>query len=94
MPKPPSRLVWSWFALLVLLTATLGLAYVPLGSANVVVALAIGAVKAVIVALVFMELARGLSLRWIFAGAGLLWLLVLFGLSLTDYATRRGWPAH
>ena len=32
------------------------------------------------------------SLKWLFAGAGFFWLLFLYGLSITDYATRRGWP--
>jgi cytochrome c oxidase subunit IV len=33
------------------------------------------------------------SLKWIFAGGGFFWLLFLYGLSMTDYATRRGWPS-
>jgi hypothetical protein len=28
------------------------------------------------------------SSRWIFAGGGFFWLLFLYGLSMTDYATR------
>lgn len=92
MTKPPASIVLSWLALLVLLCLTLGGAFLPLGRANIGVALAIAAVKGVIVVLVFMKLARGISLRWVFAGAGLLWLIFLFGLSLIDYATRQGWP--
>lgn len=92
MPRPPASLVWSWAGLLVLLLGTLGFSFVPLGSMNIVVAMFIAAAKGVIVVLIFMELARGASLRWVFAGAGVFWLLILFGLSLTDYATRRGWP--
>ena len=30
--------------------------------------------------------------NWV-ATAGLLRLLLLYGLSMTDYATRRGWPS-
>ena len=63
--------------------------------ANIAVALAVAAAKAIIVLLVFMELARGHSLKLIFAGAGLFWLIIMFGLSFTDYATRTGFPpAH
>lgn len=92
MPRPPAAIVWPWLALFVLLGATLGLAFVPLGAINILVALAIAAAKGLIVALVFMKLAGRASLRWVFAGAGFFWLLFLFGLSLTDYATRTGWP--
>ena len=92
MPSPPKRLIWAAVALFVLLGTTLGFAYVPLGKMNIAVALAIATAKALVVALVFMELARGPSLRWVFAGAGLFWLMFLFGLSMTDYAARRGWP--
>jgi hypothetical protein len=32
------------------------------------------------------------SLKWVFAISGFLWLSFLYGLSMTDYADRRGWP--
>ena len=69
------------------------MAFVPLGFGNIAVALVIGAAKAAIVLLVFMELARGHSLKLIFAGAGIFWLIIMFGLSFTDYTTRTGFPA-
>ena len=93
MPKPPRHIVWAGLALFVLLGMTLGLAYVPLGSMNVVVALTIAAAKGLIVAFVFMELASGPAMKWIFAGTGIFWLMFLFGLSMTDYASRNGWPS-
>ena len=92
MHKPPRPVILAWLALCVLLGLTLGLAFVPLGAGNIAVALIIAAAKALIVALVFMKLAGRPSLRWVFAGAGFFWLLFLYGLSMTDYATRRGWP--
>jgi cytochrome c oxidase subunit IV len=92
MPKPPANVVVPWAALIGLLMATLGLAYLPLGAGNLVVALAIATAKGLIVAAVFMKLAGPPSLRWVFAGAGLFWVAFLFGLSMTDYATRTGWP--
>jgi caa(3)-type oxidase subunit IV len=64
----------------------------PLGAGNIAVALTVGVAKAAIVVLVFMELARGHPLKLIFAGAGLFWLIILFGLTFTDYATRAGFP--
>jgi cytochrome c oxidase subunit IV len=93
MPKPPPSLVWSWIGLALLLALTLGMAFIPLGTGNIVAALAFAAAKAIIVLLVFMELTRGHSLKLIFAGAGLFWLIIMFGLSFTDYTTRTGFPA-
>jgi cytochrome c oxidase subunit 4 len=93
MPKPPRSLVFAWLGLLALLALTLGMAFAPLGKGNIAVALAIGAAKGLIVVFVFMELARGHPLKLIFAGAGLFWLIILFGLSFTDYATRTGFPS-
>ncbi|MBS0244118.1 MAG: cytochrome C oxidase subunit IV family protein, partial [Proteobacteria bacterium] len=48
--------------LLALLAATLGLAYLPLGSLNLAVALLFAVVMAALVALFFMELARARSI--------------------------------
>jgi len=92
MEKPLLHLAFAWIGLVLLLALTLGMAFVPLGQANIAVALAIGTAKAVVVLLVFMKLARSPPLTWIFAGAGLFWLALLFGLSFTDYATRTGFP--
>jgi cytochrome c oxidase subunit 4 len=95
MPKKLRHIALAWIGLVLLLCLTLGMAFVPLGKGNIAVALAIGAAKALIVVFVFMELARGHPLKLIFAGAGLFWLAILFGLSFTDYATRTGFPpAH
>lgn len=82
------RLVLAWAALLVLLAATVAGAYLPLGSFNIVLALAIAATKAAIVLVVFMDLTRGPALARIFAGAGAFWLMILLGLASTDYLTR------
>lgn len=92
MARPPAGILIAWAALLGLLLATLGLAYLPLGTGNIAVALGIATAKGLIVAAVFMKLAGPPSLRWVFAGAGLFWVAFLFGLSMTDYATRTGWP--
>lgn len=89
MSRSPVRAYWiTWVALLALLAATFALAHVRLGNLNAAVSVAIGAAKALLVALVFMKLRRGTTLLVVFAGAGLLALAILFGLSGTDYATR------
>jgi cytochrome c oxidase subunit IV len=88
LPLPPRALVYAWVALLVLVGVNLGVAYIPLGAANPAIALAIAAAQALVVALVLMKLWRAVPLSRIFAITGVFWLLLLFGLSLTDYATR------
>jgi cytochrome c oxidase subunit IV len=87
-PTALRPLLLSWAALMILLGSTLGLAFVPLGSGNLVVALSIGTLKALIVLAVFMELREGPSLKWVFAAAGFFWLMIMFVLSATDYLTR------
>jgi cytochrome c oxidase subunit 4 len=88
---PLRPLILAWAALLALLALTLGLAYVPMGKLNPVVALGIGGLKALIVLAIFMELREGPSLRRVFAAAGFFWLAILFSLSMTDYLARGSW---
>jgi cytochrome c oxidase subunit 4 len=78
------------FALLFLLVLTLGAARVNLGPFNTVVAMLISIAKATLVALFFMHLRYSKALLWVFAGAGLFWLGIMFALALSDYLTR-GW---
>ena len=92
--KAPGDVIMSWLALLALLAVTLGLSFVRMGDFNIVVSLTIGWVKGLIVGLVFMKLAGRPSLRWVVAGAGFFWLMFMFGLTMTDYASRHGWPAR
>jgi cytochrome c oxidase subunit IV len=94
MTKAPARAYWiTWVVLLGLLASTFALAHVRLGDLNAAVSLAIGAVKALLVVLVFMKLRQASTLLVVFAVAGLIALAVLFGLSGTDYATRTTTPA-
>ncbi|WP_448206938.1 cytochrome C oxidase subunit IV family protein [Azospirillum sp. sgz302134] len=89
---PPRSLVLTWLGLLALLGLTLGLAYVPMGTFNIVVALCVSAAKAALVVTIFMKLFRGPVLTRVAAGAGLFWLAILFSLAATDYLTRRDVP--
>jgi cytochrome c oxidase subunit IV len=82
-----------WIGLLVLLALTVGAAYVPLGEFNTITAVSIAVIKAVIIALYFMHLRYSPRLTWVFAGAGFFWLLILFTLSLGEYATRSWMPS-
>jgi cytochrome c oxidase subunit 4 len=90
--SPPRIVVFVWLGLLALLALTVFAAYLPLGTFNTVVALAIAATKAALVAAIFMELRERNSLRLAFAIAGLFWLGILLWLALSDYVTRPNFP--
>jgi cytochrome c oxidase subunit IV len=91
--KPASPLLYIVAWLVLLLTGlSLLSAYLGLGVAAPIVQFGIAATQATIVFILFMRLKGRPSLKWLFAGAGFFWLLYLYGLSMTDYATRRGWP--
>jgi cytochrome c oxidase subunit 4 len=77
-----------WLALMVLLALTTGLAFVPLGSANLFVALGIAAAKALLVLIVFMELKASSSLIRAAAAAGFFWLMIMIALTTADYTHR------
>ena len=77
-------------ALMVLLAATVLIAYIHLGKLNFIAAVSIAVVKAVLIILYFMHVRYSSRLLWIFVGAGFFWLGILFALSFSDYLTR-GW---
>jgi cytochrome c oxidase subunit 4 len=74
------RVILLWLVLLVLL----GLEFV----AGARLAIVLAGLMAALVALGFMRLSRSPGLPRAFALAGLFWLLVLFGLTGADVATR------
>ena len=85
----PQRVYYLIFVTLILLTlVTVDVAFYNFGFLNIYIAMAIATVKATIVALYFMHLRYNPRLTWLFAGAGLLWLLILFVLTIADYITR------
>jgi cytochrome c oxidase subunit IV len=90
--RPPRMLLLSWIGLLALLTLTVLVAYVPLGTANTVIAVAIAGAKSALVAIIFMELRERNSLAITFAGAGFFWLGIMLWLTLADYITRPNFP--
>lgn len=82
------RLVAVWLAVIALLGLSLGTSYIPMGRYNSIVCVTIGFIQALLVWTFFMRLRwSGLLVRLI-AAIGLLWILLLLGLSLTDYLTR------
>jgi cytochrome c oxidase subunit IV len=77
-------------ALMVFTLVTILVAKVDLGRWNVIVALAVAVTKAMLVTLYFMHIKYSKRLTQVVVAAGFLWLLLLFGLTLSDYLTR-GW---
>ncbi len=82
--------VLSYLALLLLTALTTGMAYVDLGAMNTVMAIAIAGAKAAIIALFFMHLLHSEHLVRVIAIGALIWLGIMFSLTIGDYVTR-GW---
>ncbi|MFC0410677.1 cytochrome C oxidase subunit IV family protein [Roseomonas elaeocarpi] len=82
------RAVPLWAALMVLLALTLVLAYVPMGHWTTVAAFAIGAAKAILIGLFFMNLRRPDPLLRVAGGASVLWIALMFALTFADVLTR------
>jgi cytochrome c oxidase subunit 4 len=59
---------------------------------NAIVALSIAVIKATLVVLYFMHVRYSSKLTWVFVGAGLVWLIILFAFTLSDYMTRTWVP--
>jgi cytochrome c oxidase subunit 4 len=76
--------------LLALLAVTVCIGLLPLGPIKPALTLIVAAAKATLVAAFFMHLKFARPLTRLFAGVGLLWLLILISLTLADAATR-GW---
>ena len=82
-----------YLALMLLLAATVGATFLPLGPFHLAISVAIAIAKAVLVTLFFMHLrhTRGRTVFLILGGS--LLLLILMGLTTVDYLTRvNGFP--
>ncbi len=79
-----------FIALLILLFATVGGAFLPSGPLHLPVALTIATAKAVLIGLFFMHLYYRHQLTWVVSIASLLWLGILLALTLSDFLSR-GW---
>lgn len=78
----------TWLALLALAVVTFGLSQFDLGSLQVLIALVIAAVKATLIALFFMGLARERGSIPIAVGLWLALLAILISLTAADVWTR------
>jgi caa(3)-type oxidase subunit IV len=89
---PALLFIIAWLVLLLLAGISILTAFLGLGVYAAVIQFGVAATQAAILFVLFMRLKGPPSLKWIFAGSGFFWLLFLYGLSMTDYASRRGWP--
>jgi cytochrome c oxidase subunit IV len=87
---PKSMYYGVFLALMVGTALTVAVAFVDLGALNNVLMLGIAMTKALLVILFFMHVRWSTRLTWVVAASGFFWLLILFGLTMTDYLTR-GW---
>jgi cytochrome c oxidase subunit IV len=85
---PKSMYYLVFLALIVGTVLTVLAASVDMGPLNNVVMLTIAAVKATLVILFFMHVRWSTRLTWVIAASGFFWLLILFGMGMSDYLTR------
>jgi cytochrome c oxidase subunit IV len=89
---PTSLYISVFLALMVGTGLTVLVAFYDLGFMNNVVMLTIACVKALLVVLFFMHVRWSTHLTWLVVAAGFFWLLIMFGITMSDYLTR-GWIA-
>jgi cytochrome c oxidase subunit IV len=89
---PALLFVIAWLVLVLLTGISIWTAFLALGVYAPVIQFGIAATQVAILFVLFMRLKGPPSLKWVFAGSGFFWLLFLYALSMTDYASRRGWP--
>jgi cytochrome c oxidase subunit IV len=85
---PKSMYYGVFLALLVGTGLTVAVAFVDLGALNNVLMLGIAMTKALLVILFFMHVRWSSRLTWVVAASGFFWLLILFGITMSDYLTR------
>ena len=87
----PKSMYYAVFAALMVGTAlTVLVAFYDLGPMNNVLMLGIAMTKALLVILFFMHVRWATRLTWVVAASGFVWLVILFGITMSDSLTR-GW---
>ena len=88
--RPQRRTLFViYFSLVVMLVLTAIGAKLPLNAMiHNILAFGISVAKTVLIVLVFMEVQYNKGVIRVFAGAGLVWLFLLFLLTFTDYLSR------
>ncbi len=75
-------------ALIVLLVLTVIAAKMNLGELNLIVALTIAVIKAVLIVLFFMHFRDSDTLTWLVGGATFVWFGIMIVMTMTDYISR------
>lgn len=91
--KPLKTFAWAWLGLLVLLAFTVGSAFVNLGTANTAINLLVSVIMMLLLMTLFMHESKARRLTQLASAVGLLWVVLMIGLSLADYLTRVHIPA-
>jgi len=87
----PKGVYYTIFGLLMVFTViTVAVAFINLGTLNFPIALGIAITKATLVILFFMHLKYSSRMTKLICGTAFFFLIVLFGLTLSDYLSR-GW---
>ena len=89
---PRSLYYVIFLALMVGTVLTVVVAKFDLGPLNNIVMLTVACAKALLVILYFMHVRWSSRLTWVVAASGFFWLLIMFGITMSDYMTR-GWVA-
>jgi cytochrome c oxidase subunit IV len=84
--------VVAWAVLLLLGGISAWTAFLGMHVLAPIVQFGIAVMQTAVLYILFMRLKGAPSLKWVFAVSGFFFLLFLYGLSMTDYADRRGWP--
>ena len=87
------RFIGTYVALMVLLALTIWSSFIKLDGLNSTINLGIAAAKALLVGIFYMHLHKASAVTKLFAIAALLWLAIMFSLTLSDYTTRPGGEA-
>jgi len=87
---PVSTYIATFVSLLILTGLTYLVAIHDFGMLNTPIALAVAFLKASLVVIYFMGLRYNTPLTKVTAVAGFFWLIIMFGITLSDYLTR-GW---
>jgi len=87
----PIKTYFLIFVLLLVLTGvTIRVAFMDMGRGNTILALTIAMLKALLVVLYFMHVRYSPHLTRLVVVGGLFWLLILIGITMSDYLSR-GW---
>ncbi len=84
--------VVAWLEILLTAGISAWTAFLGLGIWAPVIQFGIAAIQTALLFVLFMRLKSSPSLTSVFAVSGFFWLLFLYGLSMTDYSNRHGWP--